>query len=117
MFSSKILVVTNQDWMQCMGFSEPSFVNLHQLWQAMVAKCFYNRGYAWKTWSHPLPCPVAYRHSNLLSFLFTGACEGTLSCSTCHLIFDPDEFAKLDLNPPNDEELDMLDLAYGLCDT
>ena len=46
-----------------------------------------------------------------------GACEGTLSCSTCHLIFDPDEMAKLDLIPPDEEELDMLDLAYGLTPT
>ncbi len=46
-----------------------------------------------------------------------GACEGTLSCSTCHLIFDPDEFANLDLLPPDDEELDMMDLAYGLTPT
>ena len=49
--------------------------------------------------------------------LFLGACEGTLSCSTCHLIFDPDEFAKLGLPEPDDEELDMLDLAYGLTPT
>ena len=48
---------------------------------------------------------------------FQGACEGTLSCSTCHLIFDPDEFAKLGLPEPDDEELDMLDLAYGLTPT
>lgn len=46
-----------------------------------------------------------------------GACEGTLSCSTCHLIFDPEEYSKLDLDPPSDEENDMLDLAYGLTDT
>ena len=46
-----------------------------------------------------------------------GACEGTLSCSTCHLIFDPEEMAKLDLIPPDEEELDMLDLAYGLTPT
>ncbi|CAB4014469.1 adrenodoxin, mitochondrial [Paramuricea clavata] len=46
-----------------------------------------------------------------------GACEGTLSCSTCHLIFDPDEHAMLDLPPADDEELDMLDLAYGLTPT
>jgi ferredoxin len=46
-----------------------------------------------------------------------GACEGTLSCSTCHLIFDPDEHAMLDLTPADDEELDMLDLAYGLTPT
>uniref|UniRef100_A0A8C8VHB8 2Fe-2S ferredoxin-type domain-containing protein n=1 Tax=Pelusios castaneus TaxID=367368 RepID=A0A8C8VHB8_9SAUR len=44
-----------------------------------------------------------------------GACEGTLACSTCHLIFEKDAFRKLD--PITDEELDMLDLAYGLTDT
>lgn len=46
-----------------------------------------------------------------------GACEGTLSCSTCHLIFEPKEMARLNLDEPSDEELDMLDLAYGLEDT
>lgn len=46
-----------------------------------------------------------------------GACEGTLSCSTCHLIFKPEEMKRLDLDEPSDEELDMLDLAYGLEDT
>ncbi|XP_005045826.1 PREDICTED: adrenodoxin-like [Ficedula albicollis] len=44
-----------------------------------------------------------------------GACEGTLACSTCHLIFDKDTFQKL--GAISDEELDMLDLAYGLTDT
>ena len=45
-----------------------------------------------------------------------GACEGTLACSTCHLIFKPADFEKLP-ETPSDEELDMLDLAYGLTDT
>ena len=45
-----------------------------------------------------------------------GACEGTLACSTCHLIFKQEDYAKLP-EPPTDEELDMLDLAYGLTDT
>ncbi|MGH0117497.1 UNVERIFIED_CONTAM: hypothetical protein FKN15_078191, partial [Acipenser sinensis] len=44
-----------------------------------------------------------------------GACEGTLACSTCHLIFDENIFKKLD--PVTDEEMDMLDLAYGLTET
>lgn len=43
---------------------------------------------------------------------FLGACEGTLSCSTCHLILDKDNYDLL--KPPTDEENDMLDLAYGL---
>ncbi|KAM9227078.1 adrenodoxin-like [Leptosomus discolor] len=44
-----------------------------------------------------------------------GACEGTLACSTCHLIFEKDTFQKL--GAVSDEELDMLDLAYGLTET
>ncbi|MGH0167554.1 UNVERIFIED_CONTAM: hypothetical protein FKN15_053105 [Acipenser sinensis] len=44
-----------------------------------------------------------------------GACEGTLACSTCHLIFDENIFKQLD--PITDEEMDMLDLAYGLTET
>ncbi|XP_077197746.1 adrenodoxin, mitochondrial [Paroedura picta] len=44
-----------------------------------------------------------------------GACEGTLACSTCHLIFEDHVFKKLDAI--TDEELDMLDLAYGLTET
>jgi ferredoxin-1, mitochondrial len=45
-----------------------------------------------------------------------GACEGTLTCSTCHLIFSKPDFDKLP-DKPGDEELDMLDLAYDLTDT
>ena len=45
-----------------------------------------------------------------------GACEGTLSCSTCHLIVTPDWYDKIP-DPLTEEEQDMLDLAYGLTDT
>jgi len=45
-----------------------------------------------------------------------GACEGTLACSTCHLVFKQADFDKIPSNV-TDEELDMLDLAYGLTDT
>ena len=45
-----------------------------------------------------------------------GACEGTLACSTCHLIFTEDNYEKIQ-QKPTDEELDMLDLAFGLQDT
>jgi 2Fe-2S ferredoxin len=41
-----------------------------------------------------------------------GACEGSLACSTCHVIVDPGWFRKL-ARPTEDEE-DMLDLAFGL---
>lgn len=45
-----------------------------------------------------------------------GACEGTLTCSTCHLIFKKEDYDQLP-DKPTDEELDMLDLAYDLTDT
>uniref|UniRef100_A0A336M151 CSON007440 protein n=1 Tax=Culicoides sonorensis TaxID=179676 RepID=A0A336M151_CULSO len=45
-----------------------------------------------------------------------GACEGTLTCSTCHLIFSKADFDRLP-EKASDEELDMLDLAYDLTDT
>jgi len=41
-----------------------------------------------------------------------GACEGSLACSTCHVIVDAEWFPKL-ASPTEDEE-DMLDLAFGL---
>ena len=41
-----------------------------------------------------------------------GACEGSLACSTCHVIVDPVWFDKLDT--PSEDEEDMLDLAFGL---
>ncbi|XP_064413955.1 adrenodoxin, mitochondrial isoform X2 [Latimeria chalumnae] len=44
-----------------------------------------------------------------------GACEGTLACSTCHLIFEDHIFKNLD--KVTNEEMDMLDLAYGLTET
>ena len=40
-----------------------------------------------------------------LTFVILGACEGTLSCSTCHIIFKPEEMAALNLDEPSDEEL------------
>jgi 2Fe-2S ferredoxin len=44
-----------------------------------------------------------------------GACEGSLACSTCHVIVDP-EWYELLPNASEDEE-DMLDLAFGLTQT
>lgn len=45
-----------------------------------------------------------------------GACEGTLSCSTCHMIVEPERFSKIP-DPLTEEEQDMLDLACGVTDT
>jgi ferredoxin, 2Fe-2S len=44
-----------------------------------------------------------------------GACEGSLACSTCHVIVDPAWFSKL--AAPTEDEEDMLDLAFGLTET
>ena len=38
-----------------------------------------------------------------------GACEGVMACSTCHVIVDPADFARLP--PASEEEEDLLDLA------
>lgn len=44
-----------------------------------------------------------------------GACEGSVACSTCHIILSPECY---DLLPePEDDENDMLDMAFGLTDT
>ena len=52
-------------------------------------------------------------HSNGIDL--EGACEGSLACSTCHLIIEKEFFEKLP--EPSDEEEDMLDLAWGLTHT
>jgi ferredoxin len=44
-----------------------------------------------------------------------GACEGSVACSTCHVIVEPAYYEKLE--EPTDEENDMLDLAFGLEET
>jgi ferredoxin len=47
--------------------------------------------------------------------LAAGACEGSLACSTCHVILEPAVYSQLP--EPTDEENDMLDLAFGLTET
>ncbi|TRM55975.1 2Fe-2S ferredoxin-type domain-containing protein [Schizophyllum amplum] len=44
-----------------------------------------------------------------------GACEGSIACSTCHVIL-PEEYYDI-LPEPSDDENDMLDMAFGLTDT
>lgn len=47
--------------------------------------------------------------------LYTGACERSCACSTCHVIL-PQELYDI-LPEPEDDENDMLDMAFGLTDT
>ena len=44
-----------------------------------------------------------------------GTCGGCLSCATCHVIVDKDWFSKI--GAPDEDEIDMLDLAFGLTET
>ena len=44
-----------------------------------------------------------------------GACGGVMACSTCHVIVDPAHIDRL--KPPDEEEDEMLDLAWGLTPT
>ena len=52
-------------------------------------------------------------HAN--SIEIEGACEGSMACSTCHVIVDESWSKKLP--EPSEEEQDMLDLTYGLTRT
>lgn len=54
---------------------------------------------------------VAQAHDQPLE----GTCEGQMACSTCHVIVDTADFARL-LRASEDEE-DMLDLAAGVTRT
>lgn len=54
---------------------------------------------------------IAHRHGVDIE----GACDGSLACSTCHVIIDPSWAARL-IEASEDEE-DMLDLAFGLTET
>ena len=44
-----------------------------------------------------------------------GACEGSLACSTCHVIVDAEWYDVLET--ATEDEEDMLDLAFGLTHT
>lgn len=44
-----------------------------------------------------------------------GACGGSCACSTCHVIIDPEYYDVME--EPDDDENDMLDLAFGLTET
>ena len=52
-------------------------------------------------------------HKNAVSL--EGACEGSLACSTCHVIVDKEWYDKL--KPATEDEEDMLDLAFALTHT
>ena len=64
----------------------------------------------WKVW---LSWSAVLAQANLV---YAGACGGSCACSTCHVIVqDPDIYDKIP--EPDDDENDMLDLAFGLTET
>jgi ferredoxin len=64
----------------------------------------------WKVW---LFCPTTSAQADRVT---AGACGGSCACSTCHVIVqDPDMYDKIP--EPDDDENDMLDLAFGLTET
>ncbi len=54
---------------------------------------------------------IAHRHGVDIE----GACDGSLACSTCHVIVEAAWAARLD--EASEDEEDMLDLAFGLTET
>jgi ferredoxin, 2Fe-2S len=54
---------------------------------------------------------IAHRHKVDIE----GACEGSLACSTCHVIVDHEWYDLL--KEATEDEEDMLDLAFGLTQT
>lgn len=43
------------------------------------------------------------------------ACGGALACATCHVVVDADWYERL--QPPSEDEEDLLDTAHGLTPT
>ena len=54
---------------------------------------------------------IAHRHGIDIE----GACEGSLACSTCHVIIEPEWYDLLEA--ASEDEEDMLDLAFNLTKT
>jgi ferredoxin, 2Fe-2S len=67
---------------------------------------------------HEMEAPVGLSvleiaHRNQIDL--EGACEGSLACSTCHVVVDPEDYERL--SEASEDEEDMLDLAFGLTAT
>jgi ferredoxin, 2Fe-2S len=80
----------------------------------MPKMTFVNTDGSEKTVDAPLGVSVLeVAHKNDISL--EGACEGSLACSTCHVIVDKAFYDKLPI--ATEDEEDMLDLAFGLSHT
>jgi ferredoxin len=54
--------------------------------------------------------------NKLYSLVSIGACGGSCACSTCHVIVTDESYYD-QMPEPEDDENDMLDLAFGLTET
>src|ERR1700743_308498 len=54
--------------------------------------------------------------SQLANKCYSGACGGSCACSTCHVIVESEDYYNK-MPEPDDDENDMLDLAFGLTKT
>jgi ferredoxin len=79
----------------------------------LVSVTFVEHGQDVEVTAEPGKSLLEVAHENEIEL--EGACDGSLACSTCHVILEQEVFDKLP--PIDDEEMDMLDLAFGLCDT
>ena len=80
----------------------------------MAKMTFIEKNGALKEVDAPLGLSVLeIAHANGLAL--EGACEGSLACSTCHVIVDQAWYGKL--TEASEDEEDMLDLAFGLTHT
>ena len=80
----------------------------------MTKMTFINRDGSRSTVDAPLGKSIM-EIAHLHDIDIEGACEGSLACSTCHVIFEPKDYQAL--GPASEDEEDMLDLAYGLTPT
>jgi 2Fe-2S ferredoxin len=97
----------------------PSFFNFvfqeQERWfGAMPKMTFINKDGSKKDVEAPIGQSVLeIAHANGIDI--EGACEGSLACSTCHVIVAPEDYERL--SEATEDEEDMLDLAFGLTAT
>jgi ferredoxin len=78
-------------------------------------KIIFNEGGVKKEFEVPVGTTVLEAaHNNDVDL--EGACEGSLACSTCHVIVEDEKYFN-QLEEPSEDEEDMLDLAFGLTAT
>ncbi|KRH93059.1 Ferredoxin [Pseudoloma neurophilia] len=76
--------------------------------QSLLTRFFFFDDKPHEIFSRPDQTLLEAAHGNKIDL--EGACEGSLACSTCHVILDKKVYDKLE--EPSDREYDLLDQAY-----